>query len=151
MITSYISTFVYVDYLNLKYSITFLFPRWENKIDLFVRLDSYSNSFKANSKEFLPESDPPLKPTFDQSKVYIGRFQGHEYDLAASAFVFTPQNPAEIFYKPEYEGYEKFLANAAIYDQIAASNSKPYLFFILSFPKANDYLIKIPPSIQRQV
>jgi hypothetical protein len=77
-----------MNYQTGSFKLQVLFPRWENKIDLFVRMDMFSSRVFEGDDGFIQVD----KPQFTTIKVFIGRFQGHEYDLATSAFVYTPQS-----------------------------------------------------------
>jgi hypothetical protein len=118
-----------------------VFPRWENKINLFVRLDTFYLNF-TDKIEIVKQYN---QQAFVK-RINLGKFQNTEYEMASFVNTYTPENMEEIYYRQDYNLLADTLNNLnnqTLYDSIKDDLSKQQMFVLVSFPKANDYLIKI--------
>lgn len=74
-------------------------------------------------------------------KIFVGQFENHEYDLAQHPTIYVPEDSDLIYYSPDYKSYDEILKNNSKYNTL--KNQEKELYMILSFPTANDYIIKV--------
>lgn len=120
-----------------EYTLQFIYPRWTNKVLLYVTVKYQKYSFSSSSAELMDVD----KPIFSTYRIFLGRYDSHEYEMAEQPTIYVPDEADSIFYKPTFKNYDEILKNTTLYDKLIKTESE--FFLIVSFPKINDYLIKI--------
>ena len=97
--TAYVDTYFRQEKGSQKYNLQYIYPRWDNKVELYIMVQTQFNEFSTTETELTKKAnDGTTKFKYKLMKIFVGQFEYHEYDLAQQPTIYVPDESDMIYY-----------------------------------------------------
>lgn len=131
-----VETFIFHNKKTFKFTYSLLSLEWYSTFKMRVKI--WTILIKDYNKWNVTIDEDSKKEFVSSEKIMyieLGSFKGIDRNFAINPVIVTPQQPTLKYYNENYNGSK---------EENTTESLKTSLIFIISFPKSNDFMIRIP-------